>query len=238
MIESIYDSVNGDQYRSYADFAKAVFNTHADIKVAEVLDLGCGTGGITALLAETGYDTVGVDISADMLMQAMQNTAGKNVLLLNQDMRSFELYGTVQGIVCSFDTLNYLADEGELTQTLSLCRLYLEKGGVMVADLNTLYRYERVYASNSFVYEFGEDMLVWQNNWDEKTGECEFYLTMFAETDGVYSREDEVTLQKYFSPEAVRACAEKAGFTDIVFYGDKGFSPLGEECEKMYVILK
>ena len=238
MIEIIYDTVNGDQYAPYASFAKKCFEKHSDIPVKEVLDLGCGTGGITALLADMGYDMVGVDISPEMLMCARENTYGKDVLLLNQDMRSFELYGTVQGIICSFDTLNYLSSEEELLKTLSLCRLYMEKGGVMVCDINSLYRYEKVYGDNSFVYEVDEDMLVWQNAWDSKTEKCSFYLTMFAEEDGVYSREDETTLQTYFSAESFASCARKAGFTQIFVYGEKDFSSLTETNEKMYIVLK
>lgn len=238
MIELIYDTVNGDQYEPYGKFAKKCFETHSDIPVKEVLDLGCGTGGITALLADMGYDMVGVDISPEMLMCARENTCGKDVLLLNQDMRSFELYGTVQGIICSFDTLNYLSSQQELFKTLSLCRLYMEKGGVMVCDINSLYRYQTVYGDNAFVYEVDEDMLVWQNQWDGEKGKCAFYLTMFAEEDGVYSREDETTLQTYFSFEAFSSAARKAGFEKIFVYGEKDFSPLTETSEKMYIVIK
>lgn len=238
MIELVYDTVNGDQYAPYASFVKKCFEKHSDITVKEVLDLGCGTGGITALLADMGYDMVGVDISPEMLMCARENTCGKDVLLLNQDMRSFELYGTVQGIVCSFDTLNYLSTEEELVKTLSLCRLYMENGGVMVCDINSLYRYEKVYGDNAFVYEVDEDMLVWQNAWDGEKEKCAFYLTMFAEEDGVYSREDETTLQKYFSAEKFSSCARKAGFTQVFVYGEKDLSPQSETSEKMYIVLK
>lgn len=238
MIELIYDTVNGDQYEPYAVFAKKCFETHSDIPVKEVLDLGCGTGGITAILADMGYDMVGVDLSPEMLMCARENTCGKDVLLLNQDMRSFELYGTVQGIICSFDTLNYLSSEQELIKTLSLCRLYMEKGGVMVCDINSLYRYERVYGDNSFVYEVDEDMLIWQNQWDGEKENCTFYLTMFAEEGGVYSREDETTVQKYFSVDSFSACARKAGFTEITVYGEKDFSSPSDTSEKLYIVLK
>ena len=238
MIERIYDTVNGDQYKPYALFAEKCFKSQADIPVKEVLDLGCGTCGITAILADMGYDMVGVDISTEMLMCARENTYGKDVLLLNQDMRDFELYGTVQGIVCSFDTLNYLSNEKELVKTLSLCRLYLEKGGVMVCDINSLYRYTKVYASNSFVYETENDMLVWQNQWDKEKNECDFFLTMFTENDDGYSREDEEVTQKYFSPEIFKACAIKAGFTAVNIYGEKDFSSPAETSEKLYITLK
>jgi SAM-dependent methyltransferase len=238
MIERIYDTVNGDQYSIYAEFVKKCFVSQSDIPVREVLDLGCGTGGITARLADMGYDTVGVDISPEMLMYARENTYGKDVLLLNQDMRSFELYGTVQGIVCSFDTLNYLSNEEELTKTLSLCRLYMEKGGVMVCDINSLYRYEKVYANNVFVYEVEDDMLVWQNEWNSEKEECTFYLTMFTAYEDGYSREDEVNTQKYFSPETFKRCARKAGFETINIYGEKDLSVPAETSEKLYITLK
>jgi SAM-dependent methyltransferase len=79
---------------------------HADITVKEVLDLGCGTGGICALLADRGYDMVALDLSPDMLNIARERNYGKNTLLLCQDMREFELYGTVQAVYSSFDCLN------------------------------------------------------------------------------------------------------------------------------------
>lgn len=238
MIERIYDTVNGSEYSAYASFARKCFNEKADIPVKEVLDLGCGTGGITACLADMGYDLVGVDISPDMLMCARENTAGKDILLLNQDMRSFELFGTVQGIVCSFDTLNYLSSEQELTETLSLCRLYMEKGGVMVCDINSLYRYENVYGANNFVYEVDDDMLIWQNDWDGKKGECTFYLTMFAANEYGYSREDETTVQKYFSPDTLANCARKAGFTSAEVFGGRDFSSPTPTSEKLYIVIK
>lgn len=237
MIEQIYDTVNGEQYLPYAQFVKKCFDK-GDIPVKEVLDLGCGTGGITACLADMGYDTVGVDISTEMLMYARENTYGKNVLLLNQDMRSFELYGTVQGIVCSFDTLNYLGSEQELVRTLSLCRLYLEEGGVMVCDINSLFRYKNVYGSNSFVYEFDDDMFIWQNSWDEQKEECTFYMTMFALSEEGYSREDETAVQKYFSPSVFVKAAKEAGFKQVDVYGKTDFSAPEQTDEKLYFVIK
>ena len=59
--------------------------------------LPCGTGTMTEKLADYGYDMIGVDNSEDMLELAMEKRmeSGKDILYLLQDMREFELYGTV-----------------------------------------------------------------------------------------------------------------------------------------------
>ena len=71
VIAPLYDRINGDQYIPYSTYLKEVFARYADIPVKEVLDLGCGTGSIAALLAEE-YDMVALDASPEMLSIAME----------------------------------------------------------------------------------------------------------------------------------------------------------------------
>ena len=142
-ISELYDEINGSSYKPYAEFLDSAFQ-RADIKVNEVLDLGCGTGGICALLADKGYDMIGLDASPEMLNIAMEKNFGKNTLLLCQDMREFELYGTVQAVYSSFDCLNYLTEKGDLEKVFALVHNYLESGGVFIFDVNTEYRYRNI----------------------------------------------------------------------------------------------
>lgn len=92
-----------------------------------LLDLGCGTGSLTELLAQEGYDMIGVDFSEDMLQIAMEKReeSGLPILYLLQDMREFELYGTVRAVVSICDSMNYILDYGELVQVFSLVNNYL-----------------------------------------------------------------------------------------------------------------
>ena len=108
-----------------------------------VLDLGCGTGSMTELLAEKGYDMIGVDLSADMLEIAMDKSdrKGLDILYPQQDMREFELYGTVRAIVCICDSINYLESEEDLLEVLRLANNYLDPGGIFVFDPNTPHKY-------------------------------------------------------------------------------------------------
>ena len=136
-----------------------------DVTDGLVLELGCGTGTMTELLADSGYDMIGVDNSADMLEIALEKKeqSGKDILYLQQDMREFELYGTVRAIVSVCDSMNYITDEADLLEVFRLVNNYLDPGGVFIFDLNTLFKYEQlgesVIAENreesSFIWRIG-----------------------------------------------------------------------------------
>ena len=117
-----------------------------------VLDLGCGTGSMTQLLAEAGYDMIGADNSEEMLEIAMEKraAAGLDILYLLQDMREFELYGTVRAVVSICDSMNYIMEPEELTQVFRLANNYLDPGGVFIFDLNTEYKYKELMGENTF----------------------------------------------------------------------------------------
>lgn len=231
----IYDRINGNAYIPYADMLERAF-TLADIPVREVLDLGCGTGGITALLADRGYDMIGLDCSPEMLNFARERNQGKNTLLLCQDMREFELYGTVQAIYSSFDCLNYITESKDLSQVFVLARNYLEAGGLFILDVNTEHRYRHIYDGKSYVYEFEDSLTVWRSEYDEETGLCDFDLDTFIELDdGCYERFCETQTQKYHSREEILEAA--SGFELVSLSGGKGFDGC-EENEKDYYIFK
>lgn len=232
VIAPLYDRINGDQYIPYSTYLKEVFARYADIPVKEVLDLGCGTGSIAALLAEE-YDMVALDASPEMLSIAMEKNAGKNTLLLCQDMRKFELYGTVQGAYSSFDCLNYLKSEKDLQKVFSLVHNYVEPGGVFAFDVNTRYRLEQVYGSNAFTYEFEDGLLLWRNEQGENC--CQFVLDWFElQEDGSYERISETQTEYIHDRETLVRLAEEAGFEvrDIHTGGQ-----FGDEKE-FYVLLR
>jgi SAM-dependent methyltransferase len=234
-IAELYDHINGNAYIPYADFLEDCFKK-ADIKVNEVLDMGCGTGGIAGLLADRGYDMIALDISPEMLNIAREKNYGKNTLLICQDMRDFELYGTVQAVYSSFDCINYLTEKGDLNRVFALVRNYLESGGLFIFDVNTEYRYKNVYDGMSYVYEVGDDMAVWRNAYDEEEELCEFTVDLFSEEDGAYYRSTEIQTQRYHSPESILAAAE--GFVLLEKSGGKGFDGCNGNEKEYYVFKK
>ena len=236
-IAHYYDIYSGALYEEYRDFIVGLLKKQNAPKVTDILDLGCGTGKLTGMLSRCGYGMIGVDSSGDMLAEAKSNH--KDILFLQQDMREFELYGTVQAAICTYDGLNYLQSTADLEKVFFLLHNYLEKDCLFIFDVNTLYKYQKVLAQNAFVYENGDDMLIWQNYYNEKTKKCDFYLTLFEETgDGKYVRSDEFQRQKYFSHETIKKTAKKCGFDIISVYGGTDGSPLGENSEKAFYVIK
>lgn len=232
-----YDIFNSADTDSYVGFICRAFEM-ADIPVREVLDVGCGTGVITLALAKRGYDMIGVDLSAEMLSELREKPGSESILLLQQDMRELDLYGTVQGAVCTFDCFNYLNDVGDLRAALSSVALFTESGGVFVFDINTKYAYEQVYGNNCYVYEDGGDMLVWQNFYSPSTKKCRFELTLFEERDGAYIRSDETQVQRFFSEKTVRSLLSECGFDVVSVCGSVSGGLLTETSPKAYYICK
>lgn len=239
LIASCYDRINSAGYDEYLAFFLECIGRFSDIEVKEVLDLGCGTGELTERICKRGYDVVGVDGSEEMLAEAFSKCAGTGALLLCQDMRDFELYGTVQATVCTYDCINYLLSTADVGKCFSLVNNYTEKGGLFVFDVNAPYRYEKIFADNAYVYEDGDDMLVWQNKYMKKRGICDFYLSYFThEGDGVYSRGDQVQRQRCYAVRTVEKLLRDNGFELCGVFGGVDMSPFTEESEKAYFIAK
>lgn len=242
-LAAVYDRLNGEvDYEALADFAGAVFARYG-ITPELVLDLGCGTGGLTFPLARRGYDMIGVDGSADMLSQAYERRIAENapgVLFLCQDMRAFELYGTVGAVVSSLDCMNYLTENGDLEKCFSLVHNYLDPGGVFLFDVNTPYKFEHVYGNEAYVLESEEDgrsvFCGWQNEYEERNRLCRFYLSVFTEEeDGRYTRTDEEQTERCYTEDELHAALSGAGFEEISFFGDLKFGAPGEKTERWYI---
>ena len=149
-----------------------------------VLDLGCGTGTMTERLAGYGYDMIGVDNSEEMLELAMEKKteSGYDILYLLQDMRGFELYGTVRAVVSVCDSVNYITEPDELEEVFRLVNNYLDPGGMFIFDFNTIYKYEQL--GESVIAENREaSSFIWENWYDEEVQINEYDLTLFIAED-------------------------------------------------------
>ena len=154
-----------------------------------VLDLGCGTGQMTRRLAEAGYDMIGVDLSADMLQIAQERKGKHDILYLQQDVRAFELYGTVRAVISTCDSLNYVTDPEDMVRVFSLVNNYLDPGGLFLFDLNSVGYYEKLCADNTFAESRDECSFIWENSYDPETKINEYDLTLFLlRENGMYER--------------------------------------------------
>ena len=243
-IAHVYEKLNSEiDYKKWADFIEATFDKYLSTRPSLVLDLACGTGTMTRELASRGYDMIGVDGSADMLSEAfMQKGEGENTLYLNQDMREFELYGTVGAVVCCLDSINYLLTESDVKKAFSLVHNYLDPDGLFLFDVNTPHKFENVYSDNAYVLEDeieGSAIYCgWQNSYDVESGICDFYLSLFEENDGAYLRFDEHQQERCYSKETLIELLEKCGFELIDIVSGYNFEIPTENCERFYFIAR
>ncbi|MGN0341705.1 MAG: class I SAM-dependent DNA methyltransferase [Roseburia sp.] len=210
-----------------------------NIRDGLILDLGCGTGKLTRLLAESGYDMIGVDNAEDMLMIAREETQEQaGILYLLQDMRNFELYGTVRAVVSVCDCMNYILQEEEILQVFRLVNNYLDPGGLFLFDMNTRYKYEELLAENTFCENREEGSFIWENYYDPESGENEYDLTLFIrQEDGLFEKYEETHVQRAYDLETVKSLLEQAGMIFVTAMDEEG-GPVTEHTERMQIIAR
>jgi len=237
----LYDEfMDNVPYEEWCDYLVSLLH-HYGCMDGIVLELGCGTGSLTEQLSDRGYDMIGIDMSEDMLGIAMEKRAesGQNILYLHQDMREFELYGTVAAVVSICDSMNYLTEPDDFVQTLKLVNNYLDPGGYFIFDLNTRFKYEEVMGNRTIAEDRGDAAFIWENEFDGETGLNTYHLTLFAEDeDGRYSRFDEEHVQRVYNIEEIRTAAVKAGMRFVTAYDAFTADPPKPDSERIYIVLQ
>lgn len=174
-LANYYDSFTGNvDYGRRADFLVRYFTDTNAI----LLDAGCGTGTISKLLMDKGYDVIGVDNSPEMLMNARNKNPSQMLLL--QDLTELDLYGTVQGAFCLQDTLNHLSSIEDVDAAIERISLFLESVCFFIFDINTLYKHSCVLSNNTFIYQNEAAFCIWQNTYHPDNGAVDIDLDVFS----------------------------------------------------------
>lgn len=239
---SVYDLFMEDtEYDSWIEYLHKIWEKEG-IRPELILDLGCGTGNITHRLAEKGYEMIGVDISEEMLMIAKKKAeeSGLNILYLLQDMRDFELYGTVDVIVCLCDGMNYITDPDDMAAVFRQANNYLNPGGLFIFDLNTEYKFKYILADHTFAHTEEDAAYIWENFYDESEKMNEYYMNFFIkEKNGEkYHRFEECHYEKSYSVEEIKTLIEKSGMEFVSAYDAFTFHPPSQTSQRIYMIAK
>jgi SAM-dependent methyltransferase len=281
----------------YGEWAEYLCSILGEYHIGDgiLLDLGCGTGKLTRMFAQKGYDMIGVDNSIEMLdiarnwqdaeqppeltgrmqdaertseltgrmqdaertselagrmLDARQQTdeenfmqpASSQILYLLQDMREFELYGTVRAVYSACDCLNYILEEEDLLTVFRLVNNYLDPHGIFIFDMNTAYKYEKLLADNTFAENREEGSFIWENYYDPESGINEYDLTLFVREEGVHPdrflRFQETHYQRSYPVELVKQLLEKAGMEFVAVYDGYTKNPLRTDSERMTIIAR
>ena len=236
-----YDAFNGDlDYGKWADFIEESFRRYYSGKVESVLDLACGTGRMTEELCRRGYDMIGVDISPDMLAVARASAERKGmadrILYLCQDMCEFELYGTVEAVVCCLDAVNHVTDRAALSRCFHWVHNYLVPNGLFLFDVNSPYKFREIYGDRAYVLEDEGVVCAWQNHFSERTKLCDFYISLFEETEsGLYERTDTARRERLYTIPMLRRLLKENGMELLCVCPDFSFGNIQENSERYYV---
>ncbi|MCX4268696.1 MAG: class I SAM-dependent methyltransferase [Lachnospiraceae bacterium] len=227
-------------YIEWCDYITSLLQEY-QISEGLLLDLGCGTGTLTEALSKKGYDMIGIDASLEMLEIAMEKhlASGSNTLYLLQDMRNFELYGTVKAIISICDSINYILTLEELIQVFSLVNNYLDPKGIFLFDLNTEYKYHTLLADNTIAEAREDSSFIWENYYDPDTKINEYHLTLFLkEKEELYHRYTETHYQRSYSLEEIQTALQKAGLTFLAAYDAFTREPVKADSERIYILAR
>lgn len=239
----VYDTfMDNVPYKEWADYLQDLLREY-DIWDGLILDLGCGTGSMAEELAKRGYDMIGVDNAEDMLEIAMEKRmeSGYDILYLLQDMREFELYGTVRGIVSVCDSVNYITEDEDLLEVFRLVNNYLDPQGVFIFDFNTEYKYKEILGERTIAEEREECSFIWENYYDEEDQINEYVLTLFIqddEDDDLYRKYQEQHFQRAYTLEDMKKLLRRAGLVFETAYDAYTKEPVTEQSERITVIAR
>ncbi|MCX4323193.1 MAG: class I SAM-dependent methyltransferase [Lachnospiraceae bacterium] len=205
-----------------------------------ILDLGCGTGTLTELLARGGYDMIGVDNAEEMLRIAMEKRerSGLDILYLLQDMRELELYGTVGTVVSVCDSLNYLLEEEDIVRTFERVNNYLYPQGIFIFDFNTVYKYAVVIGDATIAENREDCSFIWENYYHEEQEINEYDLTVFVAEGTLFRRFQEVHYQRGYRLEQIKALLTRAGLEFLEALDADTHGRVTKESERIYVVAR
>lgn len=191
-------------------------------EVRSVLDLACGTGSLSVLLARAGYRVIGADLSEDMLAEAAQKTADMGQarpFFICQPMQRLRLPEPVDAVICCLDSINYLTRPADCQKTFRRVYDALCPGGLFVFDINTPCKL-RSLDGQVFLDETDDAYCVWRTEFDEKRRLCFYGMDIFQRAGAVWHRSCEEHVEYAYEPQELAAWLHEAGFSAVRQYGD------------------
>ena len=237
----VYDTLIADvDYNAWATYILKLFDRFGTKPVGSILDLACGTGNLTEQLLQRGYEVVAVDGSDTMLMAATEKCApfGEKCMLLCQDMRQLDLFGTVDGAVCMLDSINHLTDTADIAAVFSKLGLFIEKDGLLIFDVNTIYKHQEVLGDNTFVYDTEDCFCVWQNRFVKHTNESVMTLDFFVQDGDGYVRYCEDIRERAYAVSTLQKLLKTAGFEVLAVYNEQTFDTPTANAERVVFVAK
>lgn len=235
-----YDILTSNiDYKAHAQYYDSIISKfQSERKI--LLDLACGTGTLSELMAEKGYDVIGVDSSQEMLSVALDKKfdSGLPIQYLCQDMCRLDMFGTIDVTICALDSLNHLPDIKSLERAIKRVSLFCDPDGIFIFDVNTIYKHREILAQNTYIYDTENVFCIWQNSYHDKDNRVDIDLTFFEKNDESYLRFDESFCEKAYEINDIRAICERAGLEVVNIYDYLTTNPYTQTSEKVTFVTR
>ena len=235
MLAGCYDRLTNDvDYEAIAAFYRTLLGREG-VRPRTAVDLACGTGSVTAILAREGLRVIGVDMSEEMLTQAAAKTAGLDPapLFVRQKLQNLTLPRGVDLAVCALDSLDYITEPKDCAQAIRRVYRALNPGGMFIFDVNTPEKL-RAMDGQVFLDEDQDVYCVWRGEFDDSTNICSYGMDLFIREGKHWLRSFEEHREYAYSREQLTVFLKDAGFTRIRVYGDRTLEQPGTGEQRMY----
>lgn len=232
-----YDELNeAADYDALFQYVVSELAAHG-VKDGLLADLGCGTGELTLMLSQAGYDVIGIDQSEEMLsvLREKADELGMTgrVLLLKQDLLNLDLYGTIRAAVSTFDTYNHIGPLENFEKAIANAAFFMEKNGVFLFDLNTPYKHAEVLAEQTFDLDAEDAVCHWTNHYHKDSGRVDICIRIHDKETGEDWQED---FCEYSYPlSTVEALLDKYGFTMARVADGEDFGPVRPDSQRWII---
>lgn len=192
------------------------------LKPRTAVDLACGTGSVTVLLAKQGLQVTGIDMSWEMLCMAEQKAQDlvNRPMFVCQKLQELYLPKAVDLAVCALDSLDYITDPKDCKEAIRRVYKALNPGGCFIFDVNTPEKL-RAMDGQIFLDEDDDVYCVWRGEFDEETNICTYGMDIFQREGDTWYRSDEVHEEYAYSREQLTEYLKGAGFTHIEVFADR-----------------
>ncbi len=237
---SVYDELtNNVDYSSLADYICRILENNG-INDGLLLDLACGTGSLSLELSKKGFEVIGTDASENMLCEAQGKAfkENRNIMFLCHKMQETDLYGTVRAVVCTLDSINHLTSYNDVYNLFLRLKNFVDYGGIMIFDVNTVYKHRKVLGNNTFVYDEKNVFCVWQNHLYDDNLTVGITLDFFIKNGSSYKRKTESFKEKAYTPEELEKAVTENGFSILNIYNEDSFDNLKDTDERAVYVIK
>ena len=207
-----------------------------------LLDLACGTGTVSLLMSDMGYDVIGVDASEDMLSVAQEKKmeSGADVIFLCQRMEELDLFGTINACVSTLDSINHVTDAETVKEIFRRVSLFMEDKGIFIFDVNTPYKHKKILGDNTFVYDTDEVYCVWQNSTDENLVTT-VNLDIFEKDEDdeeTYYRYSEEFSERAYELDDIKSWLEECKFEVTAVYEEMTREAVGDKTQRAVFVAR